>query len=40
MIKKVELADSHLVAQLALLLWPEHKIEDLEEELKGYITSK
>jgi len=39
MIKKASIGDSKTVAELALLLWPENEIDDLEEEMKAEIIS-
>lgn len=39
MIRQAVIEDSKIVADLAILLWPDNEIEDLEEELKGYILS-
>ena len=39
MIKKVSLKDSKLVAELALLLWPDNTLEELENEIKEDIDS-
>lgn len=39
MIQKATGKESRVVAGLALLLWPNHTLEDLEEELLEYITS-
>lgn len=38
MIKKAEIEDIKAVAGLAMLLWPENEINDLERELNEYIT--
>jgi aminoglycoside 6'-N-acetyltransferase I len=38
MIKKAVIEDSRTAAELAVLLWPHHEVDDLEEELKEYIT--
>lgn len=37
MIKEALIEDSRIVTELAMLLWQENKIEDLEKELKDYI---
>lgn len=38
MIRQAVIEDSRIVAELAILLWPDNKIDDLEEELKDYIA--
>jgi aminoglycoside 6'-N-acetyltransferase I len=38
MIKKAVVEDSKIAAELAVLLWPHHEVDDLEGELKEYIT--
>lgn len=38
MIKKALVEDSKVVAELAMLLWPDNEIKDLEKELKEYIV--
>lgn len=38
MIKRAEAADARAVAELALLLWPEHTREDLEQEMREVIA--
>lgn len=38
-IKKAKIEDARVVAELALLLWPHHSLEDLEEEMGTYICS-
>lgn len=40
MIKKARIEDSKIVAELAILLWPAHEINDLEKEMKNYIISE
>lgn len=40
MIRKASINDSRLVAELAILLWPNHEINELEEEMKEYINSE
>ena len=37
MIKKAGIDDSKTVAELAVLLWPNHEINDLEKEMIDYI---
>ena len=39
MIKQAIVEDSRTVAELAMLLWLDNEIDDLEEELKEYIIS-
>ena len=39
MIKQAEADDSRNVAELAMLLWPAHEINDLEKEMMEYISS-
>lgn len=39
MIKQASIGDSKIVAELALLLWPDNEINDLEEEMINYIIS-
>ena len=39
MIKKAVIGDSKVVAELAMLLWPDNNIDDLEEEISGDIIS-
>ena len=38
-VKKATVNDSPLVAKLALLLWPEHALSALEQELRIYLAS-
>lgn len=40
MIKKAGIEDSKIVADLAILLWPGHEINDLEKEMINYIDSE
>jgi aminoglycoside 6'-N-acetyltransferase I len=40
MIKKADIKDSKIVAELAMLLWPSHEISDLEQEMINYIDSE
>lgn len=40
MIKKAGIEDSKIVADLAMLLWPGHEINDLEKEMINYIDSE
>ena len=37
MIKQALTEDSRIVAELAMLLWPENELDNLEKELKEYI---
>jgi Acetyltransferases len=39
MIKRADIDDSKIVAQLAVLLWPDNEINDLEKEMINYIAS-
>ncbi|MGI6131658.1 MAG: aminoglycoside 6'-N-acetyltransferase [Bacillota bacterium] len=39
MIKQAGIDDSRIVAELAMLLWPDNEIDDLEEEMTNYIVS-
>ncbi|MDD4834633.1 MAG: GNAT family N-acetyltransferase [Lutispora sp.] len=39
MIKQAGIHDSKIVAELAMLLWPDNEINDLEKEMKNYIIS-
>ena len=39
MIKQAVLEDIKSIAELAILLWPENKISDLEEEMTDFIIS-
>jgi aminoglycoside 6'-N-acetyltransferase I len=39
MIKQADIDDSKIVAQLAVLLWPDNEINDLEKEMINYIAS-
>ncbi|SHJ81114.1 aminoglycoside 6'-N-acetyltransferase I [Anaerocolumna jejuensis DSM 15929] len=39
MIKQAEVGDSRFVAELAMLLWPDNEINDLEKEMTEYIVS-
>jgi aminoglycoside 6'-N-acetyltransferase I len=39
MIKQAGMDDSKIVAELAMLLWPDNEINDLEEEMMRYIIS-
>lgn len=38
MIKQADIEDSKIVAELAILLWPDNEINALEKELVEYIT--
>lgn len=38
MIRQAVIEDSKIVAKLAVLLWPHNEMEELEEELREYIT--
>lgn len=38
MIRQAVIEDSKIVAELAILLWSDNEIDDLEKELKEYIT--
>lgn len=40
MIKQANLVDSKIVAELAMLLWPNNCINDLEKEMSKYIFSE
>ncbi|MBK1813199.1 GNAT family N-acetyltransferase [Clostridium sp. YIM B02505] len=40
MIRKANINDSRLVAELAILLWPNHEINELEEEMIEHINSE
>ena len=40
MIKQAGTEDSKIVAQLAMLLWPDNEISDLEKEMINYIISE
>ena len=39
MIRKASIEDSKAVAEMAMLLWPDNEIDELEEEIKDYIIS-
>ncbi len=39
MIKQAEVGDSRFVAELAMLLWPDNEINDLEKEMTEYMVS-
>jgi aminoglycoside 6'-N-acetyltransferase I len=39
MIKQATIEDSRTITELAILLWPDNEIDELEEELKDYIIS-
>lgn len=39
MIKQAEADDSGIIAELAMLLWPDNEINDLENEMLEYIVS-
>lgn len=39
MIKQADIDDSKIVAELAMLLWPDNEINDLEKEMINYIIS-
>lgn len=39
MIKKAGIDDSRIAAELAVLLWPHHEINDLEKEMVSCIIS-
>lgn len=39
MIKKASIDDSKIAAGLAMLLWPDNEINDLEKEMTSYINS-
>lgn len=39
MIKKADIDDSKIAAELAMLLWPDNEINDLEKEMMNYINS-
>lgn len=39
MIKQAGIHDSKIVAELAMLLWPDNEINDLEKEMENYIIS-
>lgn len=39
MIKRAGIDDSKIVAELAMLLWPDNRISDLEKEMINYIIS-
>ncbi|WP_029169198.1 aminoglycoside 6'-N-acetyltransferase [Clostridium cellulovorans] len=39
MIRQAILEDSRIAAQLAMLLWPDNEISQLEEDMKEYIDS-
>lgn len=40
MIKKAGIEDSKIVAELAMLLWPDNEISNLEKEMINYIISE
>ncbi|MBL4937587.1 GNAT family N-acetyltransferase [Clostridium sp. YIM B02515] len=40
MIKQAGIDNSKTVAELAMLLWPDNEISDLEKEMTNYITSE
>jgi len=40
MIKQACIADLKTIAELAVLLWAHHEIEELEDEMKKYVLSK
>jgi len=40
MIKKADLTDAHVITTLALLLWPDHEFDDLEQAFIEQISSK
>ncbi len=39
MIRIADITDSKLVAELALLLWPDNEVDELETEMEDYISS-
>ncbi|MHB8065859.1 MAG: hypothetical protein ACYDG2_25130 [Ruminiclostridium sp.] len=39
MIKQAVIEDSKTVTELAILLWPDNEIDDLEKEMRDYIVS-
>lgn len=39
MIKPACISDSKIIAELAMLLWPDNKINELEKEMMNYIIS-
>lgn len=39
MIKQAQISDTNSAAELALLLWPNHTLEDFIKDMTGYITN-